>query len=502
MKKLYYLIVIVLISSLVLTGCFLSNVGQVPTNEQSEIINLTKGSSSEITLWAGQNIDVGEVQIWNDDTYLYIKYLIDEPGWYLTETHLHVACSEPEIPQNKKGNPTPGHFEYSSEHEIVDYVTEYLLDPIPLNSIDCCDPVIAAHAVVCKLSDVITETLVSSDTETECAGYTIIDPSVNPLDPLNYEGTWNPAVDLSGSLPSTWYSENTSPFSGAFWISSADIREGSGLDDQYRLFSDMFEIPTGAVNRQGKLWMSADNDAIAYLDDVTNVVGEIEDVYTDSPSGNANPFNVPHDYEFTPGQGSNTLYFVVRNWAWGGSNPTGLLYKMDYEYQLLECESAWGAGTRFVEQGNWATYFTYEIQPVLLDTVEVTPYGTAAYTPTPTYSNIVLEAGKNYSLRASSTYRFANWGEYGIADAAWNYRRAANAPGGVAGWYQQASQRLQVWIGGEAVAWQPTEYNPEHIYTLDVTGAGDELMFTIVDDAYGDNSGFITVEIWWECSTP
>ena len=42
MKKLYYLIVLALILGLVLTGCLLSNVGQVPTSEQSGITYLTK----------------------------------------------------------------------------------------------------------------------------------------------------------------------------------------------------------------------------------------------------------------------------------------------------------------------------------------------------------------------------------------------------------------------------------------------------------------------------
>jgi hypothetical protein len=42
MKKLYYLIILALISGLVLTGCLLSNVGQVPTSEQSGITYLTK----------------------------------------------------------------------------------------------------------------------------------------------------------------------------------------------------------------------------------------------------------------------------------------------------------------------------------------------------------------------------------------------------------------------------------------------------------------------------
>ncbi len=43
MKKLFYLIVLTLILGLVLTGCLLSNVGQVPTSEQSGITYLTKG---------------------------------------------------------------------------------------------------------------------------------------------------------------------------------------------------------------------------------------------------------------------------------------------------------------------------------------------------------------------------------------------------------------------------------------------------------------------------
>ena len=54
MKKLYYLIVLTLILGLVLTGCsLLSNVGQVPTTEQSGISYLTKGPPSVdlVALW-------------------------------------------------------------------------------------------------------------------------------------------------------------------------------------------------------------------------------------------------------------------------------------------------------------------------------------------------------------------------------------------------------------------------------------------------------------------
>jgi len=53
MKKLIYLIVLTLILGLVLTGCFLSNLGQVPTTEQSGIAYLTRDPSPSglVGLW-------------------------------------------------------------------------------------------------------------------------------------------------------------------------------------------------------------------------------------------------------------------------------------------------------------------------------------------------------------------------------------------------------------------------------------------------------------------
>ena len=51
-------------------------------------------------------IDVGDVTVTNDCTNLYVTYRTT-PGWCITETHLHVAGSEVDIPQTKKGNPIP-----------------------------------------------------------------------------------------------------------------------------------------------------------------------------------------------------------------------------------------------------------------------------------------------------------------------------------------------------------------------------------------------------------
>jgi hypothetical protein len=66
MKKLIYLIVLIVILGLVLTGCLLSNVGQVPATEQSGITYLTKGLSP--VLVARWNFDEGSGQTAGDAT--------------------------------------------------------------------------------------------------------------------------------------------------------------------------------------------------------------------------------------------------------------------------------------------------------------------------------------------------------------------------------------------------------------------------------------------------
>ena len=70
MKKLIYLIVLALILGLVLTGCLLSNVGQVPTTEQSGISGIVKSLGSinhgDITLTSSGATDSGHfMEVWD-----------------------------------------------------------------------------------------------------------------------------------------------------------------------------------------------------------------------------------------------------------------------------------------------------------------------------------------------------------------------------------------------------------------------------------------------------
>jgi len=85
MKKYSYLIIIILISSLVLTGCLLSNVGQVPTTEQSSITYLTKGLPSDLVgWWRFSNNALDSSGNGNDGTVNGANYGLSPMGWALS----------------------------------------------------------------------------------------------------------------------------------------------------------------------------------------------------------------------------------------------------------------------------------------------------------------------------------------------------------------------------------------------------------------------------------
>lgn len=67
-------------------------------------------------LVAGRDkVDVGDVLVWNDARYVYVKY-VTSPGWELGLTHLAIASDWKLIPQ-AKGNAIPGRFPYKGTHD-------------------------------------------------------------------------------------------------------------------------------------------------------------------------------------------------------------------------------------------------------------------------------------------------------------------------------------------------------------------------------------------------
>jgi hypothetical protein len=100
-------------------------------------------------LIAGRTMNVGDVNVCNDDTILTVTYEATGP-WCLLKTDLHVATSENGIPQTNRGNPKSDEFAYGDEHDCVGTATfEILLDEIGEDGVEPGDTVvIAAHAEV------------------------------------------------------------------------------------------------------------------------------------------------------------------------------------------------------------------------------------------------------------------------------------------------------------------------------------------------------------------
>lgn len=109
----------------------------------------TEDDPYEVPLLAGQHINVGVVKVWNDADHLYVKYVITESGWCITETHLAVATSLGGIPMTKKENPIPGRFEENDKHACVSEET-YTYNLEEKGWAACDQLFIAAHAVVRK----------------------------------------------------------------------------------------------------------------------------------------------------------------------------------------------------------------------------------------------------------------------------------------------------------------------------------------------------------------
>ena len=157
------------------------------------------------------------------------------------------------------------------------------------------------------------------------------------LNPLTSDGLWvNPEIDADfiGS--------------GAKWISTTDINYGcedNYMPDSWRLYKIDFSIPSGATINSADIRITADNAFTAYLNDASTSIVSSGDIFGAAPYYGSHPpavyqtsqyyFNNVYSSAFSPSSGSNTLYFVVRNWDNTGSgttNPTGLLYKVTINY--------------------------------------------------------------------------------------------------------------------------------------------------------------------------
>ncbi len=114
----------------------------------------------EVPIHAGTEKDgeyiIGKVQVWDDGENLYLKYLITEADWWITQTHVQVGFSMDTVPMNKQGVPIPGKFDWNTTHDPSVKYYEYTI-PFPADY-DPDDPdhdefFIVAHCVLEKWVD-------------------------------------------------------------------------------------------------------------------------------------------------------------------------------------------------------------------------------------------------------------------------------------------------------------------------------------------------------------
>jgi len=368
MKKLYYLIVLTLILGLVLSGCLLSNVGQVPTTEQSGISYLTKHTVDDpyaTDLLAGQTLDVGDVLVWNDGDTLYVKYVIYEEGWCLTETHLAVVTDVNDFPTNKAGNPKVGHFPYQCSYNGSEWVFQIKEDgnadagcdaddspetcltaityTIPLDWVPDTELFIAAHAVVQKTTVITEAPYYASVVVDYSQGLTKGGDSVR----------WQRSTPEQGLKFETGQNEfNFFGLGFGGWIIvefDCPIQNGEG--DDIRIIEDTwgsYPLETAEVyaSQDGTTWI---------------FLGEAD---------NTNPTGIHTISEFDLGILNWAKYIkiedtcdpILHNNAADG-------YDLNAVESLQDCveiqeETAWAAGLDFPGK-NWATFFNYYIQPPL-----------------------------------------------------------------------------------------------------------------------------------------
>jgi hypothetical protein len=366
MKKYYFLIIVTLILGLVLTGCsLLSNISQVPATDQSGITYLTKGGTPGdpdiFILYADQNIDVGTVSVWDDSINLYVEYTITG-DWEMTETHLYVGKTNPEDLTS-----APGQFPYSAKHRPAVDTYTYTIPILAIDSyslvkgkkwvagenygIDPGDQIyIAVHAKVLKLSG--NNILSNPDAETGNMDNWIFSASVRAIGSapestgivlprtggyfFDTTGCKAESADMSQEV-------NVAGFDGASFKVSGWIQT-----ERYPKETD----DSITANDYGRLVVTFYDNSNDELESFTTVpIGN--PVYGTGSDGYAQfslEGNIP--------DGAVTAIYELRGTLVLPGTYVNVFYD-DLFFGGWQEETAWAEGTRFSEQGNWATYFTY-----------------------------------------------------------------------------------------------------------------------------------------------
>lgn len=329
----------------------------------------TEADPMVVDLIAGQHTDVGDVLVWNDANNLYVKYMIEDPEdsddlWALTETHIAVATSYGALPQTKKGNPIPGQFAYSTEHDPA--VTEFVYE-IPKTWNAGTELYIAAHAVVQNGCLEGIEAWLPTDVTVD------LTHAADLVDPTAYfETTVLPVSFLEGTYEGwcidTHHWVNLDEHTATAYSSYDPM-----LPDGIMAYPENLPMVNWVIN-QDFVGIMGPGGAYTWEDVQMAIWQLIEDTWPTDNFQNAgllvppNEMNVAsivenatmHD-DFVPSCGQELAIVLIPE-GFDHEDP-GAYQPSIIEFPIPCCydETAWGNGTQFAGN-NWGMYFTYEVQ--------------------------------------------------------------------------------------------------------------------------------------------
>jgi hypothetical protein len=112
MKPSFLLSALVALLAMMFSGCSTSSItgtDNAGASQKTLAKALDQNTVTIAPLVVGKKIQMGDVEVWNDDAMLYVKINAND-GWMLEKSQLAVEASPAAIPQNKKGQPLPHKF--------------------------------------------------------------------------------------------------------------------------------------------------------------------------------------------------------------------------------------------------------------------------------------------------------------------------------------------------------------------------------------------------------
>lgn len=289
-------------------------------------------------LCAAQDADIGDVNVWNDADYLYVEFVINEPDWYLEETHVAVGAAEDMV--NRGGNPAPGQFPYACE-DIGDRATQCQVK-IDLGDVGVSGDIVdvAAHAVAfeilsngCDDAPAFASEVVDYNQGLRNDGTAVLAERSDPEAVFADDGPFF-SLGFDGSLM-VGFGQRFANGSGAD-VCIGEITNGrsSYPEENAEVFGDA-ALLAEISNKDG------DGTACVGLPDGVSTAEYATLLDTTDPLIHN---NVADGYDV---DWITACYPVQDETAWGAACPT---------------EDGDAAGFRFTDRGNWGTYFEYEIR--------------------------------------------------------------------------------------------------------------------------------------------